>query len=61
MMNNVCRNFKFNEKADGVLELISLNCDNCDIDSEKCGIKIAYEQAKVYSCSIELNENRGYR
>ena len=55
-MNNVCRNFKFNEKADGVLELISLNCDNCDIDSEKCGIKIAYEQAKVYSCSIEFNE-----
>ena len=52
-MNNVCKNFNYNEKADGILELISLNCDKCEFDGN-CDIKIAYQEAKNYGLSMEF-------
>ena len=53
MNNSVCKNFNYNEKADGILELISLNCDSCEFD-DHCDIKVAYEKAKNYSASFSI-------
>ena len=54
MSNTVCRNFNYNEKADGsILELISLNCDKCEFDGH-CDIKTAYHNAKDYAVSMEF-------
>lgn len=58
--NNVCRNFNYNEKVDGTLELISLNCDKCEFDGN-CDIKTAYHNAKDYSASLEFAFNRRKR
>lgn len=58
MNNSVCRNFEFNEKADGILELISLNCDKCEFDGN-CDIKTAYHNAKDYTVSMEFVEMKG--
>lgn len=56
MNNTVCRNFDYNEKAGGILELISLNCKECEFDGH-CDIKSAYENAKDYATSIEFVED----
>lgn len=53
MNNTVCRNFNYNEKADGILEMISLNGDKCEFDGN-CDIKIAYHHAKDYSALMEF-------
>ncbi len=53
MNNTVCRNFEYNKKADGILELISLNCERCEFDGN-CDIKIAYHNAKDYVESMEF-------
>ena len=55
MNNTVCRNFNYNEKADGILELISLNCDKCEFDGH-CDIKTAYHKANDYVASMEFVE-----
>ena len=44
--NIVCRNFDYNEKAGGILELISLNCDKCEFNNN-CDIKTTYQNAFV--------------
>lgn len=56
MNNTVCRNFDYNEKAGGILELISLNCKGCEYNGH-CDIKSAYENAKNYAVSIEFVED----
>ena len=58
MNNTVCRNFNYNEKADGILESISLNCDRCEFDNQ-CDIKAAYHKAKDYAVSMEFVEMKG--
>lgn len=58
MNNTVCRNFEYKEKADGILESISLNCDKCEFDG-KCDIKTAYHKAKNYGVSMEFVVNKG--
>ena len=58
MNNTVCRNFEYNEKADGILELISLNCERCEFD-DHCDIKTAYHNAKDYAVSMEFVEMKG--
>lgn len=58
MNNTVCRNFNYNEKADGTLELINLNCDKCEFDGH-CDIKTAYQKPKVYAVSMEFVVNKG--
>ena len=54
--NTVCRNFDYNEKAGGILELISLNCDKCEFNNN-CDIKTTYQNAKDYAASIEFVED----
>ena len=54
--NTVCRNFDYNEKAGGILELISLNCKECEFNGH-CDIKSAYEDAKNNAASIEFVED----
>ena len=56
--NNVCRNFNCNEKADGILEIISLNCERCEFDGH-CIVKTAYHNAKDYAASMEVVEMKG--
>ena len=51
-INTVCRNFDFNENGNGVLELVRLNCDQCEFD-DNCVIKIAYQNTKDYASSTE--------
>ena len=46
-----CKNFNYNEKADGILESLSLNCDKCEFDGN-CDIKTAYHKAKDYVASM---------
>lgn len=58
--NTVCRNFDYNEKAGGILELIRLNCDKCEFNNN-CDIKIAYQNAKDYAASIEFVEDTAER
>jgi hypothetical protein len=58
MSNTVCRNFNYNEKADGVLELINLNCDKCEFDGH-CGIQSAYHNAKDYAVSMRFVDMKG--
>ena len=58
MNNTVCKNFNYNEKADGILELISLNCDKCEFDGN-CDIKTAYHEAKNYYSSMEFVNVKG--
>ena len=58
MNNSVCRNFNYNEKADGILEGISLNCDKCEFDGH-CDIKTAYHNAKDYVESMEFVDMKG--
>lgn len=53
MKNTVCRNFDFNEKGNGVLELVRLKCDKCEFDGN-CDIKEAYQNAKDYAASMEF-------
>lgn len=53
MNNTVCRNFEYNEKADGTLDSIHLNCDKCEFNGH-CDIKTAYYNAKDYAVSIEF-------
>ena len=55
-MNGVCRNFEFNEKENGILELIKLKCDTCDVDRDNCGVYAAYVNAKKYAVSFEFDE-----
>ncbi len=40
MNNTVCRNFKYNEKANSILELINFNCEECEFDGH-CVIETA--------------------
>ena len=59
MNNTVCRNFNYNKKADGILELISLNCDKCEFNGN-CDIKTAYHKAKDYAAiSMEFVDTKG--
>lgn len=58
MKNTVCRNFNYNENADGILEGIGLNCDKCEFDGH-CDIKTAYHKAKDYAVSVEVVEVKG--
>lgn len=51
MNNTVCRNFEYNEKADGILELINLNCGKCEFNGN-CDIKTAYHKAKDYAHNL---------
>ena len=53
MNNTVCRNFNYKERADGILELISLNCGRCEFDGH-CDIKTAYHNAKDYVALMEI-------
>lgn len=55
MNNTVCRNFNFKERADGILELIRLNCERCKFDGH-CDIKTAYHNAKDYAASMEIRD-----
>ena len=52
--NTVCRNFDYNEKADGILELISLHCKKCEFNGN-CEIKDGYQAAKRYSMSFKYD------
>ena len=58
MNNTVCKNFNYNEKADGILEMINLNCDKCEFDGN-CDIKSAYYNAKDYAVSMEFVDMKG--
>ena len=58
MNNTVCRNFNYNEKADSILEGISLNCKECEFDGH-CEIKDGYEGAKDYVISMEFANTKG--
>lgn len=53
MNNTVCRNFEYNEKADGILDSIHLNCDKCEFDGH-CDIKTAAKKAKDHVVSMEF-------
>ena len=50
-INSVCRNFEFNETGNGVLELVRLNCDQCE-HNDNCAIKTAYQNAKDCASSM---------
>ena len=58
--NTVCRNFDYNEKAGGTLELISLNCDKREFN-KNCDIQTTYQNAKDYAASIEFIEDTAER
>ena len=58
MNNTVCKDFKYNEEADGILKGISLNCDKCEFDGH-CDIKTAYHKAKDYAVSMEFVVKKG--
>lgn len=63
-MNDICRNFEINEKSDGVLKLLKLNCDTCSF-KDNCGIQISYNKlitemalpSEVESIKKEGNKN----
>lgn len=55
-INSVCRNFDYNETANGVMELIRLHCDQCE-HNDCCDIKTAYQNAKDYAASMEFVVN----
>ena len=54
MNNTVCKNFEYNEKAGGILELLSLNCEKCEFQGH-CEIENAYKNAKIYSMTFDFN------
>ena len=58
MNNAVCRNFEYSEKANGILDLIHLNCDKCEFN-DNCDIKTAYHNAKDYVASFEIVVKKG--
>ena len=53
MNNTVCRNFNYKERADGILELTSFNCERCKFDGY-CVVQNAYQNAKDYVASMEI-------
>ena len=58
MSNTVCRNFEYIEKADGILESISPNCDKCEFNGN-CDIQTAYHRAKDYAFSMRFVNMKG--
>ena len=49
-MNTICRLFSVEESKDGgVLNLIRLHCEECEIDKNDCDVVRAYDEAKRFA------------